>query len=149
MDKSQIPFLSATELAGLIKSQEVSPVEAAQAYLDRIAEVDDKLNSYITVCGEEALAEAKQAEQDIAAGRYLGPMHGIPVAVKDQFNTRGIRTTNGSTIHKDFVPDEDATVIANLKKSGAFIPGIRPGDQTARYIDAVMTRLTVSVAKPT
>jgi aspartyl-tRNA(Asn)/glutamyl-tRNA(Gln) amidotransferase subunit A len=75
------------------------------------------------VCREEALAQARQAEQDIAAGRYLGPMHGIPVAVKDQFWTKGIRTTNGSTILKDFIPDEDATVIANLKQAGSVLLG--------------------------
>ena len=123
MDKSQIPFLSATELSGLIQSREVSPVEATQAYLDRIEAVDGQLNSYITVSGEEASAQARQAEQDIAAGRYVGPMHGIPVAVKDQFNTQGILTTNGSTIHGSFIPDEDATVIANLKRAGAVLLG--------------------------
>ena len=123
MEKSQIPFLSATELSGLIRAGEVSPVEATQAYLDRIEAVDGPLNSYITVSGDEALAQARQAEEDIAAGRYTGPMHGIPVAVKDQFNTRGILTTNGSTIHGNFIPDEDATVIANLKQAGAVLLG--------------------------
>ncbi len=123
MEKSQIPFLSATELSGLIRAGDVSPVEATEAYLDRIEDIDGQLNSYITVSGDEALAQAKQAEEDIAAGRYAGPMHGIPVAVKDQFNTRGILTTNGSTIHGNFVPDEDATVIANLKRAGAVLLG--------------------------
>jgi Asp-tRNA(Asn)/Glu-tRNA(Gln) amidotransferase A subunit family amidase len=123
MNKSEIPFLPATELSGLIQPKEVSPVEATEAYLERIDQVDDKLNAYITVCREEALAQARQAEQDIAAGRYLGPMHGIPVAVKDQFWTKGIRTTNGSTILKDFIPDEDATVIANLKQAGSVLLG--------------------------
>lgn len=123
MDKAQIPFLSATELSALIKAKDVSPVEATQAYLDRIEQVDGKLNSYITICREEALAQARQAEQEIAAGRYIGPMHGIPVAVKDQFNTKGIRTTNGSTIHQNFIPDEDATVVANLKQAGAVLLG--------------------------
>ena len=102
MEKTEIPFLTATELAGLIKSREVSPVEAAQAYLDRIDAVDNQLNSYITVCREEALAEARSAEEQIAAGNYRGPMHGIPGGVKDQFNTKGILTTGGSSILKDF-----------------------------------------------
>jgi aspartyl-tRNA(Asn)/glutamyl-tRNA(Gln) amidotransferase subunit A len=123
MDQAQIPFLSATELSGLIKSREVSPVEAAEAYLDRIEKVDHQLHSYITVCRDEALTQAREAEQEIAENRYRGPMHGIPVAVKDQFYTRGIRTTNGSTIHKDFIPQEDATVIANLKKAEAVLLG--------------------------
>ena len=78
MEKSQIPFLSATELSGLIRAGEVSPVEAAQACLDRIEAVDVQLNSYITVSGDEALAQARQAEDDIAAGRYAGPSPGAP-----------------------------------------------------------------------
>jgi aspartyl-tRNA(Asn)/glutamyl-tRNA(Gln) amidotransferase subunit A len=123
MDKAQIPFLSATELSTLIKAKEVSPVEATQAYLDRITLVDSKLNSYITVCREEALAQASKAEKEITAGRYIGPMHGIPVAVKDQFYTKGIRTTNGSTIHQNFIPEEDATVVANLNQAGAVLLG--------------------------
>ena len=123
MDKSQIPFLSATELAGLIQSREVSPVEATEAYLERIRQVDGSLNSYITVTDGPALAAARQAEQEIASGNYRGPLHGIPVAVKDQFNTEGILTTGGSAILKDFVPDEDATVIANLKRAGSVLLG--------------------------
>ncbi|MCH7620277.1 MAG: Asp-tRNA(Asn)/Glu-tRNA(Gln) amidotransferase subunit GatA [Chloroflexi bacterium] len=123
MNKSEIPFLPATQLARLIQTREVSPVEATQAYLDRIEQVDGKLNSYITVCNEEALASARQAEADISAGHYKGPMHGIPVAVKDQFNTNGIRTTNGSNVHRDFIPDHDATVVANLKQAGSVLLG--------------------------
>ena len=123
MDKKEIPFLTASQLSRLIETKEVSPVEATEAYLDRIQEVDPKLNSYITVTGEQALAAAQQAEQEIATGMHRGPLHGVPVAVKDQFNTAGIRTTGGSTILKDFVPDEDATVITNLKKAGAVLLG--------------------------
>ncbi len=123
MEKAELPFLTATQLAELIKSREVSPVEAARAYLDRIDAVDGQLNSYITVCREEALAEARTAEGEIAAGNYRGPMHGIPVAVKDQFYTKGILTTGGSSILKDFVPDEDSTVVSNLKNAGAVLLG--------------------------
>lgn len=123
MNKQEIPFLSATELAALIQAREVSPVEATQAYLDRIAEVDSKLNSYITVTGEEALAEARAAESEIASGNYRGPMHGIPVAVKDQLNTRGVRTTGGSSILAENVPDEDATAISRLREAGSVLLG--------------------------
>ena len=91
MKKSDIPFLSATELSQLIKSKEVSPVEAVEGYLERISQVDSKINSYITVCGEEALEEARHAEQAIARGGYLGPMHGIPYGVKDQIYSKWIR----------------------------------------------------------
>ena len=90
MDKSQLPFLSATELSSLIGSREVSSVEVAEAYLDRIDEVDGTLHSYITVTREEALAAARRADQEIAAGQRRGPMHGVPIAVKDQLYTKGI-----------------------------------------------------------
>jgi len=123
MDKSQLPFLSATELGSLIKSREVSPVEATEAYLERIPQIDGKLNSYITVTPNRALADAKKAEQEIVSGKYRGPMHGVPIAVKDQMYTKGILTTGGSTILKDFVPDEDATVISNLNDAGAVLLG--------------------------
>ena len=123
MDKSQLPFLSATELGSLIKSREVSPVEATEAYLERIPQIDGKLNSYITVTADRALADAKKAEQEIVSGKYRGPMHGVPIAVKDQVYTKGILTTGGSTILKDFVPDEDATVISNLNDAGAVLLG--------------------------
>ena len=123
MDKSQLPFLSATELGSLIKSREVSPVEATEAYLERIPQIDGKLNSYITVTPDRALADAKRAEQEIVSGKYRGPMHGVPIAVKDQMYTKGILTTGGSTILKDFVPDEDATVISNLNDAGAVLLG--------------------------
>ena len=123
MDKADIPFLTAAELSGLIAKKEVSPLEATEAYLDRIDDVDFKFNAYLTVCRREALQAAQQAEDDIAKGNYLGPMHGIPVAVKDQMWSKGIRTTDGSRILADFVPDEDATAVANLKRAGAILLG--------------------------
>ncbi len=123
MDKKELPFLTASQLSRLIETKEVSPVEATEAYLDRIEAVDPKLNSYITVTGEQALETARQAEHEIATSQHRGPLHGVPMAVKDQFNTAGIRTTGGSSILKDNIPDEDATVITNLKKAGAVMLG--------------------------
>ena len=123
MDKKDIPFLTATELSNLIASKELSPVEAAEAYLDRIDDLDFQFNSYLTVTREEALRAARQAEQEIMQGNIRGPMHGVPIAVKDQMWTKGIRTTGGSRILADFVPDEDATVIAKLKDAGAVLLG--------------------------
>ena len=123
MDRVDLPFLAATELSRLIESKEVSPVDAVEAYLERIDRVDSKLNSYVTVCRDEALQAAWEAERAIANGGYLGPMHGIPIGVKDQFLTKGIRTTAGTTMLWDYVPDEDATVIAYLKKAGAILLG--------------------------
>ena len=123
MTKSELPFLSAGDLSRLIQSKEVSPVEATEAYLDRIASLDHRFNSYLTVMREQALADAQQAEEDIASGQHKGPMHGVPVAVKDQFWSKGVRSTGGSRILADFVPGEDATVIANLRKAGAVVLG--------------------------
>ena len=123
MERNEIPFLSATELAELLKAREVSPVEATEAYLSRIEEVDPALNSYITVTAEQARTEARQAEAEIAAGQYRGLLHGIPVAVKDQFCTAGVATTGGSEILRDYVPDYDATVMSKLKDAGAVLLG--------------------------
>jgi Asp-tRNA(Asn)/Glu-tRNA(Gln) amidotransferase A subunit family amidase len=109
MHKADIPFLSATALGALIRQRQVSPVEATEAYLDRINTVDGKLHSYITVCREAALQAAREAEQAIARGNYRGPLHGIPFAVKDQFWTQGVLTTGGSTLLGDFVPEQDAS----------------------------------------
>ena len=123
MNKADIPFLPVAELAALIKSKEVSPVEAMEAYLDRIDDLDFKFNSYLTVTRQGAVQAAAEAESSIVAGNYLGPMHGVPVAVKDQIWSKGIRTTDGSRILADFVPDEDATVLAKLKSAGAILLG--------------------------
>ena len=123
MEKREIPFLTVTELSGLIKERELSPVEATEAYLERIDLLDSKLNAFLTVCRDEALEAAHEAEAALARGDYRGTMHGIPVAVKDQLYTRGIRTTGGSPIFAEFFPDEDATAIAKLKAAGAILLG--------------------------
>ena len=121
--KAEIPFLGVAELSELIRKKEVSPVEVTEAYLERIDNLDFKFNAYLTVCRQQALDQAKEAEAAIARGEYLGPMHGIPVAVKDQLWTRGIRSTGGSRILAEFVPEEDATAVSNLKKAGAVLLG--------------------------
>ena len=123
MDRKDIAFLSTAELSERIKSKEVSPVEATEVYIERIDRLDFKFQAFLTVSRNEALEAARKAEQQIAQGNYLGPMHGIPVAVKDQLWTKGIRSTGGSRILADFFPNEDATVIANLKRAGAIILG--------------------------
>ena len=123
MNSNELPFLSATELAELIRTRGVSPVEATEAYLSRIEQVDPSLNAYITVTADRARAEARQAEAEIATGHYRGPLHGVPVAVKDQFCTEGVLTTGGSSILGEYVPDYDATVMARLKEAGAVLLG--------------------------
>ena len=123
MSNDDIHLLTLAQLAQRIQRKEVSPVEVTEAYLDRIDSLDFKFNSFITVSRKEALQAAGEAEKEIAQGNYRGPMHGIPLAVKDQFWTKGIRTTGGSRILADFVPNEDATVISKLKQAGAVILG--------------------------
>src|SRR5713101_7442461 len=118
-----LPWLSAAATAVAIKTKQVSPVEVVQAYLARIERFDGPLHAYITVLRAEALAAARQAEQTVLRGGDLGPLFGVPVAVKDQFWTRGILTTNGSRVYRDFVPDADATVIARLQQAGTILLG--------------------------
>jgi len=107
----------------LMAAKEVSPVEATEAYLERIESLDSKLRAFVTVTADVALKAAKIAEQEIAQGIHRGPMHGVPVAVKDQIYTQGILTTGGSLVFGDFIPTVDATVIENLKAAGAVLLG--------------------------
>ena len=123
MATTDIAFLSATELGSAIKAKEISPVEAVEAYLDRIERIDPQVNSYITVTAEHARQEALEAAKEIRRGDYRGPLHGIPMGLKDQIYTKGVRTTNASKIRSDFIPKFDATVVTNLKKAGAIMLG--------------------------
>ena len=116
-------FLSLTEASALIKARRLSPVELTRACLDRIDRLDSRVGAFITVTREEALGAARAAEQEIARGRYRGPMHGIPFGVKDTHYTKGIRTTANTPVLADFVPDFDATVVARLKRAGAVLVG--------------------------
>ena len=118
-----LAFLSAAEQGRMIRSRKLSPVDLVQSYLDRIGSYDDVLRAYITVCAESALAAARNAEREIAAGNWRGPLHGIPYGVKDQICTRGVRTTLGSKINADYVPDFDATVVSKLERAGAILIG--------------------------
>src|SRR5579863_507815 len=110
-------------LAAKIRAGKISPVELADAYLDRIETIDPRVRAYITVTSDVARAAAKAAESEIKAGRWRGPMHGIPIALKDLCYTKGIRTTGGSKILADFVPASDCTVWARLKEAGAILLG--------------------------
>jgi aspartyl-tRNA(Asn)/glutamyl-tRNA(Gln) amidotransferase subunit A len=106
-----------------IASGDVSPVEVTKACLDCIARLDRPLNAFVTVTAEAALADARRAEREIGAGRRRGPLHGVPLALKDIFATAGIRTTCGSRVLRDWVPAEDATVVRRLRDAGAVILG--------------------------
>ncbi len=123
MSAQDITMMSATDTASAINTREFSPVDAVRAYLDRIDRLDSKLVAYITVCREEALDAAEQASLAQSKGDDLGPLFGVPIAVKDQFWTAGILTTNGSKVYRDFVPQEDSTVVARLKQAGGILLG--------------------------
>jgi amidase len=123
MSLSDIHYQPLTTVAKYIQSGEVSPVELTKAMLSRIAELDPKLKSYTTVTADLALAQAKKAEAEIVKGMYRGPMHGIPVAVKDLCFTKGVKTTGGMTIYSDFKPAYDATVVTRLAQAGAVLLG--------------------------
>jgi len=111
------------ELARMIATKAVSPVEVVRAHLDRIAALDPGLRSYVTVCDETALAAARAAETTLMAGQPLGPLHGVPYALKDLYDTAGVRTTGGSRVLGDRVPARDATVAARLAGAGAILLG--------------------------
>jgi aspartyl-tRNA(Asn)/glutamyl-tRNA(Gln) amidotransferase subunit A len=123
MEASELCYLSLRSLGTLIQRQEISPVEATEAVIDRVEKVDRQLNSFITPLRDQALAQARTAEQEIARGQYRGALHGIPVAVKDLYYTKGIRTTAGSKILSDFMPTYDATAVAKLQDAGAILIG--------------------------
>jgi aspartyl-tRNA(Asn)/glutamyl-tRNA(Gln) amidotransferase subunit A len=123
MPANDLTSLSIAEAGEQIQRRALSPVELTRAYLDRIEARNPELRCYLTVLAEQALAAASAAERDIASGHYRGPLHGIPVALKDLVMTRGIRTTCGSRILKDWVPDSDATVVVRLAAAGAILLG--------------------------
>ncbi len=116
-------YQTITEVAGRLASREISPVELTQAMLDRIATLDGDLKSYATLMPESAMALARAAEAEIAAGRYRGQLHGAPIAVKDLCFTAGVTTMGGAKVLRDFVPDFDGTVVRKLKNAGAIILG--------------------------
>jgi aspartyl-tRNA(Asn)/glutamyl-tRNA(Gln) amidotransferase subunit A len=116
-------FLPATTLAEQIAKRKVSPVDVVTALLARIDRYNDTLHSYITVCRESALAQAREAEREITAGRRRGPLHGLPIAHKDIIFTRGVRTTCHSKTMLEFVPDADATVVRRLADAGMILLG--------------------------
>ncbi len=123
MALDELTKLSIAEAGEQVRRRVLSPAELTRAYLERIQRQDGDLLAYITVLSAEALAAATAAEEEIARGHYRGPLHGIPIALKDLVLTRGIRTTCGSRILRDWVPDADATVTARLSEAGAILLG--------------------------
>uniref|UniRef100_UPI0027E284F4 amidase n=1 Tax=Nonomuraea rhizosphaerae TaxID=2665663 RepID=UPI0027E284F4 len=116
---SEPHYLTATEMAHLIRTRQVSAVELLQAHLDRIEQVNPRVNAIVTLVAEQALDAAKAAD----AAEPAGPLHGVPVAHKDLVDTKGIRTTYGSPLHADFVPDQDDVIVERLRAAGAITVG--------------------------
>jgi aspartyl-tRNA(Asn)/glutamyl-tRNA(Gln) amidotransferase subunit A len=123
MRADELAFLPATELVGAIRDRKLSPVEAVEAVLDRIERLNPRINAFCTVTAESARRESKAAEAAVLRGERLGPLHGVPVSVKDLVLTRGVRTTFGSRIHEGNVPEEDAPLVERLKAAGAIVVG--------------------------
>ncbi|HEX9029097.1 MAG TPA: amidase, partial [Anaerolineales bacterium] len=116
-------YLTITQASELIRKGELSPVDLTQAYLERIASLDPQVNSYITITADQALEQARQAEVEIQRGQDRGPLHGIPLALKDLYETRGVRTTAGSRFFADYVPEADAATVQKLHEAGAVLLG--------------------------
>lgn len=123
MSIAELHYATIEQLAGPLRRRELSPVELLEAVLRRVELLDERLGVFITLTAQQARAEALGAEQEIKRGEYRGPLHGIPVSLKDLYDTAGVRTTCGSRILADHVPAEDATVVQRLREAGAIMIG--------------------------
>jgi aspartyl-tRNA(Asn)/glutamyl-tRNA(Gln) amidotransferase subunit A len=111
------------EAAEALRARQVSSVELTRAALEALERLNPKLNAYLTVTADTALDRARRADEELAGGLDLGPLHGMPISLKDLFYTRGVRTTNGSRLFENFVPDYDGTVVERLAAAGAVFLG--------------------------
>lgn len=136
MADSEICFKTAVELTRLIRDRKLAPSEVMEAHLDQIERINPKVNAIVTLTAEEAMKRAREADEALARGDVTGPLHGIPVAHKDLLLTKGVRTTFGSPIFKNFVPDQDALIVERLRNAGAIsvgktnVPEFGAGSQT-------------------
>ena len=120
---AELAFMSAVELAQNIRNKKVSSLEATENFFQRIDQLDSQLHSYLTLCRDQALADARAADAAVQEGTKLGPLHGVPISIKDLETTKGVVTTMGSAIFKDRVPDMDSIVVERIKAAGAVILG--------------------------
>jgi aspartyl-tRNA(Asn)/glutamyl-tRNA(Gln) amidotransferase subunit A len=123
MGPADITEMELAALSAHIAARELSSAEAVSSALTRLDRLEGKLNAFITVLSEQARAEARQADDEIARGKYRGPLHGVPVTIKDMFETAGTRTTGGSKILQEWIPDTDAALVARLRAAGAIVIG--------------------------
>jgi aspartyl-tRNA(Asn)/glutamyl-tRNA(Gln) amidotransferase subunit A len=121
--QTELCYLTIREAGRLLNSRKLSPVELTRAFLNRIEQLDARLQSYITVLSDRAMSEARNAEAEILRGDYRGPLHGIPIALKDLYDTEGIRTTASSRVMASRIPNEDATTTARLAAAGSILLG--------------------------
>ena len=120
---TEITSVSAKAIARAIRGKEISAVEVVQAHLDRIAQINDKLNAVVCLCADRALEEARNADAALSRGDDIGPLHGVPMTIKDSLDTEGVGTTAGTIGRRDFIPDGDATLVARLRAAGAILLG--------------------------
>ncbi len=123
LEKQSLHYLTLTEVAALIKSKQISSEELTQLMLDRIAAIDGKLNSYITIMSEDALVTARTLDKELAEGKYRGPLHGVPIGVKDLLFTTNAPTTGSHSFNSNFIATYNATVVDKLNNAGAVILG--------------------------
>jgi aspartyl-tRNA(Asn)/glutamyl-tRNA(Gln) amidotransferase subunit A len=123
MPSDDLAYADIAEIAPRIRAGEITATQLTQACLDRIGRYDARINAFITLLADSALAQAKQLDEERSTGTYRGPLHGIPIAHKDLYYTRGVRTTAGSKILADFVPDHNATVVSKLEAAGMVLLG--------------------------
>jgi len=121
--EERLEWMTAREIAARVAAKSLSPVEVARATLDRIARLDPQIHAFLTVCEDQAMASAREAEAAVARGDPLGPLHGVPMSVKDEAWVKGVRATMGSLLYENFVPDEDSTAVQRLREAGAIIVG--------------------------
>ncbi|MBI4298443.1 MAG: amidase [Chloroflexi bacterium] len=123
MSKMELAFAPAWLLADLIAAKKLSPVELTERFLKRIEELNPTLNAYLTVTGDEAIAVASRAEEALVKGKELGPLHGVPISIKDLELTKGVRTTLGSLVFQEYVPDMDSIIVERVQRAGAIVLG--------------------------
>src|SRR5437868_4117505 len=121
---SDVCYMKAVEMAALLRTKKISAREVMQAHLKQIAKVNSKVNAIVTLVPEDQLmVQALAADESLAKGNLTGTLHGLPIAVKDLIETKGIRTTYGSSIWKDFIPSQDALLVERQKRAGAIVIG--------------------------
>jgi len=147
MDNLEICYMPAVEMAEAIKTRRLSPVEIMDAVLSRIDRLNPKVNAYCTLVAESARKQAREAETMVMRGEELGPLHGVPVSIKDLIFTEGIRTTAGSRIYQNFIPQQDAIVVERLKAAGAIITG-KTNTSEFGYVAITNNRLFGATSSP-